>query len=101
MYTMTKRDDILTYNDGDGPTQTNNGSTRHEGIEGWLWTSAGGWQPRPTMEPAPAVTFLPTVMVAGALWASKKAPGATLMLPETAMTAPAPTLQNPVIVMLE
>ena len=32
-YTMTKRDDILTYNDGSGPTQTNNGETTHEGLE--------------------------------------------------------------------
>lgn len=38
-YTMTKRDDILTYNDGSGPTQTNNGETSHEGIEAAL-----GWQ---------------------------------------------------------
>ena len=41
-YTMTKHDDILTYNDGSGPTQTNNGKTRHEGIE-----AAIGWQALP------------------------------------------------------
>lgn len=38
-YTMTKRDDILTFNDGSGPTQTNNGETSHEGVEAAL-----GWQ---------------------------------------------------------
>jgi len=41
-YTMTKDDDILTYNDGTGPTQTNNGKTRHQGIE-----AAIGWQALP------------------------------------------------------
>lgn len=32
-YWMEKRDDILSFNDGSGPTQTKNGETRHEGIE--------------------------------------------------------------------
>ena len=39
VYSMTKRDDILTLNTGAGPTQTNNGRTRHRGVEaaaGWL-----------------------------------------------------------------
>ncbi len=39
VYTMSKRDDILTFNDGSGPTQTNNGETSHDGIEAAL-----GWQ---------------------------------------------------------
>ncbi len=38
VYTMEKRDDILTFNDGTAPTQTNNGETRHQGIE-----AAVGW----------------------------------------------------------
>ncbi len=41
-YTMEKRDDILTYNDGSGPTQTNNGKTRHKGGEAAV---AGQFQP--------------------------------------------------------
>jgi outer membrane receptor protein involved in Fe transport len=39
-YSMDKDDDILTFNDGTGPTQTNNGKTRHQGIElalGWAF----------------------------------------------------------------
>ncbi|MEZ5565689.1 MAG: TonB-dependent receptor [Gammaproteobacteria bacterium] len=43
-YTMTKRDDILTYNDGTGPTQTNNGKTEHKGIEAALnWWFLPEW----------------------------------------------------------
>lgn len=42
VYTMEKRDDILTYNDGAGPTLTNNGKTRHQGVE-----AAVGWQFHP------------------------------------------------------
>ncbi|MGE4064536.1 MAG: TonB-dependent receptor [Rhodospirillaceae bacterium] len=33
LYRMIKRDDILTLTTGAGPTQTNNGKTRHQGIE--------------------------------------------------------------------
>lgn len=39
LYNMVKSDDILTLNTGIGPTQTNNGKSRHRGIEvaaGWL-----------------------------------------------------------------
>jgi len=44
-YTLTKRDDILTYNDGAGPTQTNNGETRHDGIEAALaWQFLPAWR---------------------------------------------------------
>lgn len=44
-YTMTKRDDILTYNDGSGPTQTNNGETSHKGIEAALaWQFLPEWR---------------------------------------------------------
>ncbi|MCE7901806.1 MAG: TonB-dependent receptor [Gammaproteobacteria bacterium PRO9] len=43
-YTMSMRDDILTYNDGSGPTQTNNGKTRHRGIEAALaWQFLPEW----------------------------------------------------------
>ncbi|MCL4722463.1 MAG: TonB-dependent receptor, partial [Gammaproteobacteria bacterium] len=45
VYTMTKRDDILAFNDGDGPTQTNNGKTRNKGIEaGLAWTFLPEWR---------------------------------------------------------
>lgn len=40
VYRLEKTDDILTFNDGTGPTQTNNGETRHQGIEvalGWAF----------------------------------------------------------------
>jgi len=39
IYRMIKRDDILTLTTGSGPTQTNNGKTRHQGIE-----AAVAWQ---------------------------------------------------------
>jgi len=45
VYRMEKRDDILTFNDGSGPTQTNNGKTRHEGIEAAIgWRFMPGWR---------------------------------------------------------
>src|SRR5436190_18741814 len=50
-------------------------------VHGWKKWAPFGWQPRPTREPAPAVTFLPTVIVDGELWASKTAPAATLRFP--------------------
>src|SRR4051812_10644626 len=54
-----------------------------------------GRQPRARNEPAPAVTLCPTVIVEGALWASSAAPGATLMLPVTLITASGAVWQMP------
>ena len=80
-------------------TEWPSGST----VQGWaeFWTRDRGWQPSPTTEPAAAVTFLPTVIVAGALCASKYAPGATFRFPATWMTASGTTSQDPATVMLE
>jgi outer membrane receptor protein involved in Fe transport len=45
VYRMDKRDDILTTNTGTGPTSTNNGRTRHQGVEGGLaWSFLPGWR---------------------------------------------------------
>lgn len=51
-YRMIKRDDILTLTTGAGPTQTNNGKTRHQGIE-----LAAAWQMTPELRFASAVSF--------------------------------------------
>ena len=59
-----------------------------------------GWQPMPRVEPEAAVTLCPTVIVDGALCASSTAPGATLMLPRTLITASGAMLHAPVTVML-
>src|SRR6478609_9148177 len=74
------------------------GSTAHSCAE--LPVYDGGWQPRPTSEPAAPVTLRPTVMVDGALCASSLAPSAMFTLPTTLITASAGTLQAPLIVML-
>ena len=65
------------------------GSSLHGCAE--LPTSALGWQPRPTRDPVPPVTLPPTVMVAGALSASKLAPAATSRLPRMVIVAPTAT----------
>ena len=74
------------------------GSTTHSCAE--LPVYEGGWQPRPTSEPAAAVTLRPTVIVDGALCASSTAPAATFTFPTTLITASAGTAQKPVTVML-
>ena len=63
------------------------GSTVHSCAE--LPVYDGGWQPRPTSEPAAPVTLRPTVIVDGALCASSTAPAATFTLPTTLITASA------------
>lgn len=52
LYRMIKRDDILTLTTGAGPTQTNNGKTRHQGVEVAL-----AWQMTPELRLASAVSF--------------------------------------------
>lgn len=52
VYRMQKRDDILTLTTGAGPTQTNNGKTRHQGIE-----AAVNWQMTPEARFSSALSF--------------------------------------------
>jgi len=52
LYRMIKRDDILTLTTGAGPTQTNNGKTRHQGIE-----AAALWQMTPELKLSTAMSF--------------------------------------------
>src|SRR5450755_1294270 len=75
------------------------GSTAH-GTPANMPIEFVGWQPRPRNEPEAAVTLCPTVIVDGALCASSTAPGATLMLPTTLITASGCMLHTPVTVML-
>ncbi len=51
-YKMVKRDDILTLTTGAGPTQTNNGKTRHQGVE-----AAVAWQMTSEIRLNTAVSF--------------------------------------------
>ena len=51
LYRMIKRDDILTLTTGAGPTQTNNGKTRHQGVE-----AAVLWQMTPEVKLSSALS---------------------------------------------
>ena len=74
------------------------GSTMHSCAE--FSVNDGGWQPKPTNEPAAPVTLRPTVIVDGALCASSVAPAATFTLPTTRIAASAATVHVPVTLML-
>ena len=58
------------------------GSTAHSCAE--FPVSEGGWQPRPSSEPAATVTLRPTVIAEGALCASRVGTGPDVHVPDYA-----------------